>query len=140
MQLYKSELKIYLKHLINTQKWDKQTIMKIIWQLIMSIKQLHDVDVIHGDIAMRNFLVDANQRIYVTDFGLSHKLEKNIHNGVYNEFYSVVDVKPTPFWWCAPEVLERMLNRENLILTKKSDVYMLGCTMAEVNNYLMITI
>ena len=68
----------------------------------------------------------------MTDFGLSHKLEKNMNSGCYDEFYSVVDMRPQPFWWCAPEVLTRMLNREALILTKKSDVYMLGCTLAEV--------
>ena len=139
MQLYNFELKIYIKNLIKKSRFNKEAILKISWQLIESVKQLHDVDVIHGDIAMRNFLVDDAERIYVTDFGLSHKLERkkqsfSTGNSAleYSEYYSVTDIKPLPFWWCAPEVVEKMLHRKPLILTKKSDIYMLGCTMAEV--------
>eukprot|EP00479_Gromia_sphaerica_P002125 TRINITY_DN12545_c0_g1_i1.p1 TRINITY_DN12545_c0_g1~~TRINITY_DN12545_c0_g1_i1.p1 ORF type:complete len:125 (-),score=13.31 TRINITY_DN12545_c0_g1_i1:147-473(-) len=86
------------------------------------LEHLHNYGYKHCDIAARNFLLfmkekkeSRNQRLAITDFGLSRPMEV-IHDAS----------TPFPVVWCAPETVEH-LHTDHL-----TDVYMLGCTFHEL--------
>lgn len=84
-------------------------------QISAGILHLHRKDVIHGDIAARNVLIDVRQmRVAVTDFGFARK---------------VGDMSKSRYIstrWAAPELTHEF------IFTRQSDVYALGVTCMEV--------
>jgi len=84
------------------------------------IQHLHSKNVVHRDIAARNFLVDHNHRGYVSDFGMSRRLEKNCSFGVGTSGELL------PVAWCAPETLT------SWIYSFETDVYMFGMFLYEV--------
>lgn len=61
-----------------------------------SVQFLHSRQIIHRDIAARNFLVTTSMEIKLSDFGMSRKQE--------NVYYSKKDVA-IPIRWSPPEVL-----------------------------------
>ena len=154
MNLYPRSLKEYINHLENKNAWTPKEKGRVAIQVLDAVVQIHNVNVIHGDIAVTrrskdcthslelrlyqnilqispgNFLVDEGSNILICDFGLSHKLGKASDSAVGDEIYAETyfvnkcDVGKQPIWWMAPE----LINVGDLYLTKKSDAYMLGCT------------
>jgi serine/threonine protein kinase len=80
---------------------------------------LHQMGVIHRDIATRNMLIDSQMRCRVCDFGLSRIKQKQ---------YSAVTTKSIvgPVKWMAPESISHQRYSE------ASDVYMFGITLWEM--------
>jgi len=84
-----------------------------------AIVHLHANHIVHGDIAARNCLVDANHNCAVCDFGMSHRLSDG-------QSYAQTDAAKIPIAWASPETLEKR------IWSEKTDVYAFGVTMVEV--------
>jgi len=84
-------------------------------QLSAAICHLHLADIVHGDIALRNVLVDVSKmHVALTDFGLARR-DDNMSKA------------PTiPIRWSSPELLQTK------IFTKASDVYAFGITCIEI--------
>ena len=68
--------------------------MDILNDVSMGLEYLHDLSVIHGDIACRNILVNSNNRYQISDFGLSRMVGQQ---------YKLPDGYKIPFRWSAPE-------------------------------------
>jgi serine/threonine protein kinase len=81
-----------------------------------SIAFLHSRDIIHRDIAARNFLLTASLDVKLSDFGMS-KL---------SDYYYSFSEKPLPIRWSSPEVLERRK------FSFESDRWALGVTLWEI--------
>jgi len=80
----------------------------------------HEKNVVHGDIAARNFLVSKELNAFICDFGMSRELTAG-QNFVKGSLEDQVPVK-----WSAPEVLS------DRIYSFKSDVYAFGMFLVEV--------
>ena len=77
--------------------------------------------VVHRDLACRNILLDGDhKRAKVADFGLAHTKQTNGESGSDSR----MEVRPVP--WMAPEQLD-----EPPQCSIMTDVYSLGCTIAE---------
>ena len=49
----------------------KMEFISIVLDIMIIMRDLHDTDVLHRDIKPENFVLDANKKIYIIDFGLS---------------------------------------------------------------------
>ena len=131
MKLYKYDLTMYMCEISPV---DQKHILKIARQMVQGVAQLHSVNVFHGDLSRRNFLVDFDGTIVLTDFGLSHKMKRDI-SGKYEVDYTVnrSQMGRQPVWWFPPEVImNTFIRRQDLVIEKQTDVYMLGCSLLEL--------
>lgn len=53
---------------------------EMIEQQIKLIEKLHNCGIVHNDTSMANFLYNKNGKIFITDFGVSVKWDKEKHN------------------------------------------------------------
>ena len=74
--LYRCNLANYIADQKNKSKYNRMEVLRIIQQIIEAVQFLHSVNIIHGDIAIRNFLIKGERGVVICDFGLSHKLKK----------------------------------------------------------------
>jgi predicted Ser/Thr protein kinase len=99
----------------NASTWSRKK--QFMLEAASAVCFLHRLNIIHGDIALRNFLLDENGRVKVSDFGMSHlrghhvTLSQDVHG---------------PIPWSAPETIT------DNILSTKSDVYSYGMTLVEL--------
>jgi len=84
------------------------------------IMHMHSKNVLHRDIACRNFLVDAEHRAVVCDFGLSVALKPDTDNFVERR------EKPLPYETTAPETFA------SATYSFKTDVYSFGMFLWEI--------
>jgi serine/threonine protein kinase len=80
---------------------------------------LHSHDVIHRDIAARNFLLTASLGLKMSDFGMS-----KIGSQYYGNYHTAVAVR-----WSSPEVIERQK------FSKETDRWALGVTLWEIFSF-----
>ena len=160
MKLYKDDLDGHVKKLKERDEYNRDKVLSIMQHIIKGVSALHTFNIIHGDVAKRNFLVDKKDRVVITDFGLSHKYKSKsndtrmtdensstIDSNLEKEtdqtsstntmpstyaYYEDEDPQAQPFWWCAPEVVEDMLKHRPLKYSTKTDCYMVGCTFSEL--------
>jgi|GEM_PF-6516805 len=103
--------------------------LDIIVECIKSVKELHDKNVIHNDIAAKNFIYDEEtHEMRVVDFGWSRIVpeDTNFHDGVCVEYWG---------WrfYTAPEhKAYASLNTSPRQLTPKVDSYALGRTVLNI--------
>ena len=62
-------------------KEDIEIFDKVIFQLLDVIKYLHDKDIIHGDLSVRNILVNDSNEIKLIDFGNCRKTDSKNEKG-----------------------------------------------------------
>jgi serine/threonine protein kinase len=98
----------------------KDRLNKVYGCLANAVQYLHENDIRHKDIKPRNILLDKNDGLYITDFGLSRDTadaSSSITDGIERGTYK----------YCAPEVA-RLEPRG-----RAADVYSLGCVFLEIN-------
>ncbi|KAK0122545.1 hypothetical protein ONS96_009587 [Cadophora gregata f. sp. sojae] len=98
----------------------KERLSRIYGCLANAVQYLHDSDVRHKDLKPRNILLDRNDGLFVTDFGLSRDTtdaSTSVTNGIERGTYK----------YCAPEVA-RYEPRG-----RAADIYSLGCVFLEIN-------
>eukprot|EP00494_Astrolonche_serrata_P009068 UN09118 len=79
-------------------------------QAASGVWNLHRMNFIHRDLALRNLLIGLDSfRVVVTDFGLSRVMDDTPNNTTKGRFL--------PIAWCAPECLK------SLEYSKKSDIW-----------------
>jgi len=100
----------------NGSRFDFVQLTKMASQICQGVSHLHLHSVGHGDISLRNVLLDTVGaiRCVITDFGLSSKLPAK------------VQTKAIAVRWAAPEFLKSKR------ITRKSDVWAIGCTIFEL--------
>ncbi|GES77932.1 kinase-like domain-containing protein [Rhizophagus clarus] len=91
---------------------------KILIELSKALNSLHQMNLIHRDFHCKNILVDENDRIFISDFGLCQPIDSEIVSN------SIQGVLP----YIAPEVLR------NNPYTKQSEVYSLSMIMWELTS------
>lgn len=99
-------------------------IKEIIVQLLLAVKHLHDRNVIHRDLKMRNIFVSSRRddkifRIKIGDFGIARSLESS---------QMATTMIGTPYY-LSPELCA------NLPYDKSADIWSLGCVIYEVINH-----
>lgn len=77
------------------------------------------LQIVHADLATRNILVAANDRLKIADFGLSRRLYDYTH-------YVKTSIEPLPWRWMALEALTDME------FCEKTDVWSYGITLWEI--------
>ena len=100
-----------------------EMVIRIIYESALGICFLHDHNIVHRDIACRNFLLDSEMHVRVADFGTARILNA--------EFQSQAAIATTksrigPVRWMAPESLT------DGEYSFKTDVYMFGIFIWEI--------
>lgn len=57
---------------IHNEKPDRKTLMRIMYEVCLAIKYLHDLNIMHRDLKPENILLDENFTAKVCDFGYSN--------------------------------------------------------------------
>ncbi|PIC29019.1 hypothetical protein B9Z55_020747 [Caenorhabditis nigoni] len=73
--------------------------IRFLYHAALGITYLHDQDIVHGDIAARNCLLDANDVLKISDFGLSTDNEGSRMKG-----------DKVPIRYMAPEAIEKKIS------------------------------
>jgi len=112
-----SDLNVFIeKHKKMNRKISESNIWLIFVKCCYGIEYLHDYDIIHRDIKPANILLDENNTVFISDFGISKILKNNIHSKT---------IVGTPYY-ISPE----MYNNEKY--DKKVDIWSLGCILYEL--------
>ena len=78
-----------LEHIYNQLRFDLGTCLKIGYEIITLLENIHNAEIIHRDIKPSNFLIGYKNNkciIYILDFGLSKQyIEKNKHINIITE-------------------------------------------------------
>lgn len=148
MKYYPADLVTHIKKLYDNNGYTEELAARFILHTVRGLKFLHHINVIHGDMALRNLLMDDKGNVVIADFGLSHKLKRKLNdeqtlfasvddllnqmNPEYDNYYTDTNRADQPFWWIAPEVLDSHIASNPLKLTFQTDNYMLGSTISEL--------
>jgi eukaryotic-like serine/threonine-protein kinase len=62
-------------HLREKGKLSPEEAVRIISQVCRALESAHAAGVVHRDLKPQNIMLDANERVYVMDFGIAHSLE-----------------------------------------------------------------
>ena len=112
-----SDLSVYLDKF---KKNNKKLLEKNIWLIFIKtcygIQYLHDNNIIHRDLKPANILLDENNSILISDFGIS-KIIKN------QPFFKTVIGTP---YYISPEMYN------NIKYDNKIDIWALGCILFEM--------
>ena len=66
-------MKKYKENLLQAEKQlDKRNITKLIYSLCAIIDKIHKVNIVHRDIKPENILIDENEELILTDFGIAY--------------------------------------------------------------------
>jgi len=113
-----------LRQFLNEKKGNKELIekgiiIKIIEQICLGIRVIHNKNIVHRDLKPENIFIDVNNKIKIGDFGLSRN---------FNSYkaYTLTPNGAGTIPYNAPEVLNE--GKYN----KKSDIYSLGCIIYEL--------
>lgn len=102
-----------------------QETLELARQGVSGLVHLHSLDVVHRDIAARNFLLDSRGIVKVCDFGLA-KIKPRQMSGSFDHSNSGDSARINPLRWAAPESL-----RDGKY-SPASDVYMCGVFLWEL--------
>ncbi|OWZ13565.1 NEK protein kinase [Phytophthora megakarya] len=104
----------------NTGNLSESAIMRIFIQIVLALQYLHEHRILHRDLKPKNILLDGDDIVKLTDFGVSKMLQST--------FDCAKTVTGTPHYM-APELLE------GSAYDYKSDVWSLGCVLYELATF-----
>lgn len=122
----KGNLLAYLKH--TNQEITIRKALNYCYQAALGLEYLHNVNIIHGDFACRNLLLNKNGLIKVSDFGKSEDAyEYNYQDAVKKKAKNDLDREAlNPWRWLPPELY--VTGR----LDNFADIWAFGITMWEI--------
>jgi predicted ATPase len=111
-----------LEQLIERQPLDLGERLQLAIQLTQALASVHQMHLLHGDVAPKNVLVDLKQlRLKLCDFGLSSRLDREHRAGPAGFVQGTLA-------YVAPE----QTGRTNLDIDQRSDFYALGATLYQL--------
>jgi non-specific serine/threonine protein kinase len=118
--------KLLKNHQSGKMNIDQNLIMKILFGIEEGLKYLHDNGIIHRDIAPDNIMMDKNEIIKITDFGLSayYIQSPNIPNDLV---YKKTQVGRK--FYVGNELLHKDKDNKNINYDIKNDIFAFGVTM-----------
>ena len=103
----------------NPEYIDEDILSKIIKQICLGLKEIHNKNIIHRDLRPENIFMNKNMEIKIGDFGISKQFDPN-------KEYAITKNKKGKYEYMSPEILTKG------IYNKKSDMYSLGCIIYEL--------
>jgi mitogen-activated protein kinase 1/3 len=109
-------------------------VITILYNLVLGVKFLHDVNVIHRDIKPANILIDSQCSIKFCDFGLARSIEEpsDIIRTMAHDIRST-NLKKRSF---SPFVMTRFYRAPEVIVVEEYgtpiDLWSVGCILAEL--------
>ncbi|CAF4446081.1 unnamed protein product [Rotaria socialis] len=97
-------------------------ILNYMYQVSDGMNYLHEKNIIHRDLALRNILIMSKTICKISDFGLSRVLGEN-------NYYQIGQNRRLPSMWYPPEVLEVPLFHSQI------DIWSFGITVWEATSY-----
>ena len=99
------------------------------YQCLLSVKQIHDMRVCHGDIKSENFLTTSWNWLFLADISNFYKPSYLIEGDLtsYKYFYSNSE---RPACYLPPEKFSS--KQRDDALTQEMDIFSLGCVIAEI--------
>ncbi|RIA91439.1 kinase-like domain-containing protein [Glomus cerebriforme] len=110
------DLRKYIRKFFQKLTWTDK--VEIIIKLSKALNSLHQMNLLHKDFHCKNILVDEDERIFLSDFGLCKPVDSELAQN------SIQGVLP----YIAPEVLK------NKPYTKQSEVYSMSMIMWELTS------
>ena len=97
----------------------ERNVKKIIWQVLVGLKQLHDKNIMHRDLKPENILISKNEVVKLCDLGFA----RDEASDVSEDMTQYVSTR----WYRAPELLLRRPQYD-----KSIDVWSIGCLTIEL--------
>ncbi|KAI9300587.1 kinase-like domain-containing protein [Cunninghamella echinulata] len=119
LELAVASLQDYMNQ--QNQVTSDETLLNILYEIALGLKDIHDANVIHLDLKPSNIMIDANGRLKIGDFGTSVQWPL-----VETEFKGEGDKK-----YMAPDIL-------NSKATKAADIFSLGLIMLELASHTVL--
>jgi mitogen-activated protein kinase 1/3 len=98
----------------------------ILFQLLNSLRCLHDLNLFHRDLKPANVLINKDCMVKLCDFGLSRLARDGYTNHQETMWTTYVCTR----WYRAPELL--CCDVEATVYTKQIDMWSVGCIFAEI--------
>lgn len=118
----KGVVDLYCHLLTFTAEIPLYTLAKWFYDMICAVVSLHQVGILHADLKPANFLVMADGRLKLTDFGIS-KLKQRLSESILAE--REVVMAGTLNFLC-PEAVNSIMQHKPSIMNETADIWSLG--------------
>lgn len=132
--LVRQHLKTNLYDRVSTRPYFTEIETKfVVFQLLQALKDIHDLDVIHGDIKTENLLLTSWDWVVLSDF-CSNIKPAYIPDDNPGEFSFYFDTSKRRACYLAPEKFDSAKASGDGVhqATKEMDIFSLGCCIAEL--------
>ncbi|KAI6037139.1 kinase-like domain-containing protein [Pisolithus microcarpus] len=103
--------------------------LKIILQVTSGLGHLHSSNICHGDLTGSNILIDRNENMLISDFGLSSIIAEFNHTSYFRS------CRPGAIRWADPQLFNDSTDANDGSLPRadmKNDIYSMGCIILQV--------